>query len=102
VMLRVVMGVPKHEVWSREQFSNSNSKACRKTRTVLPEWYRKALIRVPENEWCRKTRLGVLEGYRKATFGVKDGYREARIGMPGYLPKNIAGQIRRYNKQTAP
>ena len=65
------MGVPKHEVWSREQFSNSNSKACRKTRTVLPEWYRKALIRVPENEWCRKTRLGVLEGYRKATFWCK-------------------------------
>ena len=46
---------------------------------------------VSENEWCRKTRLGVLEGYRKATFVVKDGYREARIGMPGYLPENIAG-----------
>ena len=28
---------------------------------------------VPVSDWCRKTRVGVLEGYRKASLGVKDG-----------------------------
>ena len=33
---------------------------------------------VPESDWCRKTRLEVLEGYRKATLGVMVGSHDRR------------------------
>ena len=82
------MMVPKNEVWSRKV---SETKARRAGR--VPESDGWSAWVVPESGECRKTRLGVLEGYPKATLGVKDGNREARIGMLEYLPEDIAGQI---------
>ena len=79
--------VPKNEVWSRKV---SETKARRAGR--VPESDGWSAWVVPESGECRKTRLGVLEGYPKATLGVKGGYREAKSGMPVYLPEGIAGQ----------
>ena len=60
--------VPKNEVWSRKV---SETKAYRAGR--VPESDGWSAWVVPETDECRKTRLGVLEGYRKASLEVKDG-----------------------------
>ena len=62
------MMVPKNEVWSRKV---SETKAYRAGR--VPESDGWSAWVVPESDECRKTRLGVLEGYRKASLEVKDG-----------------------------
>ena len=62
------MLVPKNEVWSRKV---SETKAYRAGR--VPESDGRSAWVVPESDECRKTRLGVLEGYRKVSLAVKDG-----------------------------
>ena len=62
------MMAPRNEVWSRKV---SETKAYRAGR--VPESDGWSALVVPETDECRKTRLGVLEGYRKASLEVKDG-----------------------------
>ena len=54
-------------------FSNSNSKACRKTSIIVPEWYRKAVIGVPE--WYLKT-----NGAEKRDLECWKGTGKRRLG----------------------
>ena len=59
---------------------------------------------VPKNEvWSRKVSETKAHRAGRVPESVARGKRSlARIGMPEYLPEDNAGQIRRYNKQTAP
>ena len=79
------MMVPKNEVWIRKV---SETKAYRAGRVpesngwsarMVPESDGWSARMVPESERCRKTRLGVLEGYRKAMLGMEGWSPESEV-----------------------